>query len=381
MASIAAKLTCASLTFLLAILLHFALGWSLFGFLLMFLLSLVFGWAARTPNNEQKQPHSVRLSDDMEQAKQAYKQLMHEIESLLAECRHSIVAVNATQNDAVTTLTNSFSQLKHLTEYHSAEIQRLSTTEQKASGHTSLKAFADNTAVTLERFVNVTIQMSDASIDLAHQVDKINGSVPDVLKALQDIDQIASQTNLLALNAAIEAARAGEAGRGFAVVADEVRNLSNRSAGFSEQIQSKLTEMAAQIQCLTNDISEVASHDVSDVLVAKNDLCSAVKQLVTTSADNQIHLKNLADNTSAIQQALFDAIRCLQFGDINSQHLGHAAESMGFIQKFVSALFDSEVLHANGNLQQKLQELRDYRAIHLNPVSAYSMDGGKIDFF
>ena len=104
-------------------------------------------------------------------------------------------------------------------------------------------------------------------MDLVGKVGSINSLMPSVIKALKDIDQIASQTNLLALNAAIGAARAGEAGRGFAVVADEVRALSNRSAGFSDQIQKMLKDIENQGKDLTGDIGSVASQDLNYVMM------------------------------------------------------------------------------------------------------------------
>ncbi|WP_333609000.1 methyl-accepting chemotaxis protein [Arsukibacterium sp.] len=365
----------------ICIAIHTFLGWSIVALCMLFTVSLLlcFFDAGRADDAQQELKKSAE--EDFHHAKQAYKQLLREIDELMLECRDSILAINSTQNHAVETLTGSFSGLKSLTEFQSQEIVKLLASDKTESGKTWMEEFATNTANTLERFVETTINMSASSMDLVEQVDKINSSVPDVLKALKDIDQIASQTNLLALNAAIEAARAGEAGRGFAVVADEVRSLSNRSAGFSEQIQKRLKDMADQIQRLTSDIGHVASQDVSYVMDAKKDVQQAMSQLVSKASDDKMHTEHLADNTKALQQSLYDAIRGLQFGDINSQHLVYAAENLGFIQSHLVGLKSSEVVHVNADLHKKLQEMREYREKRLNPVSASSVDGGDIDFF
>jgi methyl-accepting chemotaxis protein len=355
--------------------------WSMLALCLMFLVSLGLVFVDSTPVAALIETQSTANIDEIKQAKQAYKQLIHEIHELLIECRSSLLDINSTQNDAVDTLTSSFTNLKKLTEFQSEEILSLIQADKTDSGKTWFEEFAGNTAKTLDKFVDTTINMSASSMDLVAQVEKINSSVPDVLKALKDIDQIASQTNLLALNAAIEAARAGEAGRGFAVVADEVRSLSNRSAGFSDQIQKKLKDMADQIQGLTKDIGHVASQDVSYVIDAKKDVHSAMSQLVAKSNKDQVHTVHLSENTKALQQALYDAIRGLQFGDINSQHLVYAAENIGFIQLHLSGLENSEVLHIKTDLHKKLQEMREYREKRLNPVSANSLAGGEIELF
>lgn len=371
-----------SLVFVVSLLLYLLLGWAIVALCVLFIasISLQLLWQAQDTENlhtEQLAP----ITEELQQAKQAYKQLLREIDELMAECRDSVLAINETQNDAVNTLTSSFTNLKSLTEFQSQEIFKLIQSDKTESGKTWMEDFAGNTAVTLDKFVETTINMSASSMNLVEQVDKINNSVPDVLKALQDIDQIASQTNLLALNAAIEAARAGEAGRGFAVVADEVRALSSRSAGFSEQIQKRLKHMAEQIQALTKDIGHVAAQDVSYVMDAKKDVQQAMEQLVQKAGQDHTHTQHLSDNTKALQQALYDAIRGLQFGDINSQHLVYAAENLGFIQSHLAGLKSSDVVHVNADLHNKLQEMRDYREKRLNPVSASSVEGGDIDFF
>lgn len=368
-------------SFSIAVGIHLLLGWSIVALCLLFIVGLYQLVQGSQQVIAEQQAQTTAITEEMQQARQAYKNLLGEIDDLMAECRNSILAINSTQNDAVETLTHSFTNLKHLTEFQSEEIVSLIQSDKTESGKTWMEEFAGNTAATLDKFVETTIHMSASSMNLVEQVDKINSSVPDVLKALKDIDQIASQTNLLALNAAIEAARAGEAGRGFAVVADEVRSLSNRSAGFSEQIQKKLKDMADQIQSLTRDIGHVASQDVSYVIDAKKDVQLAMAQLVAKASEDKAHAVHLSDNTSSLQQALYDAIRGLQFGDINSQHLVYAAENIGFIQSHLSGLQSSEVLHVNADLHRKLQEMREYREKRLNPVSANSVAGGDVDFF
>ncbi|WP_413786116.1 methyl-accepting chemotaxis protein [Pseudomonas flexibilis] len=97
----------------------------------------------------------------------------------------------------------------------------------------------------IERLAGEVNRSTEAMAQLEHESNKI-GSVMDVIKA------VAEQTNLLALNAAIEAARAGEAGRGFAVVADEVRTLAQRTQQSTEEIE----ELVAGLQ---NGTQRVAS--------------------------------------------------------------------------------------------------------------------------
>ncbi len=81
--------------------------------------------------------------------------------------------------------------------------------------------------------------------DTVKAMDEINDTVQNINEAISVIDQIAFQTNILSLNAAVEAATEGEAGKGFAVVAQEVRNLASRSAEAAKEIKD-LVENATQ---------------------------------------------------------------------------------------------------------------------------------------
>lgn len=329
--------------------------------------------------------HAEKLKDDKasddKRVGDLYQECIHEIVALIDEGEKSIESINSTQNDAVDTLSSAFDQLKSMSEYQSETILRLIEADKVPSGKTWMEEFADGTVSTLDRFVETTVRMATSSMDLVEQVSSINASVPHVIQALKDIDDIASQTNLLALNAAIEAARAGEAGRGFAVVADEVRSLSNRSAGFSSAIQGKLKKMATDINKLTEDIGIFASQDVSYVIEEKRDVQLAMDQLVVQSGKNTLETDKLSDSVIALKQSLYDAIRGLQFGDMNSQHLLYSAEGICFVKNKITHLNSLGFNVSEAKLLSLLEDIREFKAKRSNPVSASSVESGDIDFF
>lgn len=306
-----------------------------------------------------------------------YKKLLVD---LLLQGQHNLQKIEQTQTDAVNTLSHSFMGLLQSTQKQTEYIQELLRGgESSTDGVSWMSEFAGSTAVTLERFVETTVNMSAASMDLVNKVDKVNNAVPDIMKALKDIDQIASQTNLLALNAAIEAARAGDAGRGFAVVADEVRALSNRSAGFSDQIQQKLRDIALQIQSLSVDIGTVASQDVTYVMASKKEVQAAFAQLVSKSATETNIAKQLDEEAVALAQSINQSIRGLQFGDINAQHLKFVHDDLANIQQSLLKITDDNQLVSEiENARLLLTKHTERRA---NPVSANSVNAGEAELF
>lgn len=309
------------------------------------------------------------------------QQILLQAKEIIEDCKLGIDDVNSTQSDAVTTLAGAFSQLKELAELQHDRVAHLLASELNESGDSWMAKFAKETSGTLEQFVETTVHMSAASMDLVEKVNKINALVPDVIQAMKDIDQIASQTNLLALNAAIEAARAGEAGRGFAVVADEVRSLSTRSAGFSNQIQDKLKHMAQQIESLTADIGEVASQDVTYVMEAKKNVHNAIKLLMSNASLNKEHANALDEHNQLLQQSLYDAMRGLQFGDINHQHLNYMASQLALLQHQLREITELENLTNPHKLKNYIENIKEFKATRSNPVSASSMASGEVDLF
>lgn len=124
--------------------------------------------------------------------------------------------------------------------------------------------------------------------------------VEDISSILETIRSISEQTNLLALNAAIEAARAGEQGRGFAVVADEVRNLASRSAESTEEIQGVINRLQQESNNAVDSMSR--GHDQSLVVVEQSEVVSKSLQQINAFID-MINDQNTLVATATEQQS------------------------------------------------------------------------------
>lgn len=301
----------------------------------------------------------------------------------LNDCEVNIAGVIGTQNDAVDTLSNSFENLQGLVTEQAVTIQKLMLADDDSGMYYSekMRIFANSTGITLDKFIQSTVDMSASSMALLDQVTQIYESVPEVLKAVKDIDSIADQTNLLALNAAIEAARAGEHGRGFAVVADEVRSLSNRSSQFSDAIQSQLKAMSIQIEGLTAEVGRLASYDVSYVINAKKEINDALASIIDKAEADSIVTTQLDTVAHKLDTSLSEAIRGLQFGDINGQNLSYTMNSIAFIREQLTSVSMDNINETMTQLSNHITNLQQRKQDNHNPVSATSMDAGEVDLF
>jgi methyl-accepting chemotaxis protein len=164
----------------------------------------------------------------------------------------------------------------------------------------------------IERLAGEVVNSSEAMNQLKAESDKI-GSVLDVIKS------VAQQTNLLALNAAIEAARAGEAGRGFAVVADEVRSLAQRTQQSTEEIE----ELIAGLQSGTQRVASVmdSSRQLTDSSVeltrrAGSSLETITRTVSSIQAMNQ-QIATAAEEQSAVAEEINRSV--MNVRDISDQ--------------------------------------------------------------
>lgn len=147
-----------------------------------------------------------------------------------------------------------------------AASQEIAGNASRASEYASAARKQGNEGVqVVELNIEAMTRLSELILASSQDLEVLNGKTVDIGQILEVITAISQQTNLLALNAAIEAARAGEAGRGFAVVADEVRNLSHRTQESAQQVQGLIEELQAGAQVVVGTMSRSQKHSAQSV--------------------------------------------------------------------------------------------------------------------
>ncbi|SON48182.1 methyl-accepting chemotaxis protein [Vibrio tapetis] len=250
--------------------------------------------------------------------KDEYGDLARELEKTRRQL-HDVIATQVASSQELFSLTEimtiSMSETKDSAQEEFSEIDQLATamsemttTVQTVADHaqsaSSVTESASEQAEKGQRFVMDSVgKMNELSSDIsqsAQAVNEVEERVDAIGSVVGTIQGISEQTNLLALNAAIEAARAGEAGRGFAVVADEVRNLAQRTQQATVEIQ----DMISQLQSSANSAVELMEKSVVEAADGVELVTNAGAELGGIVAQvTQINEMNFQIATAAGQQS------------------------------------------------------------------------------
>lgn len=252
--------------------------------------------------------------------------------------RKQIQTVTEQTEHAATTIASSFQAIINKATVQARQAMELLEGTQGAmmkGAPQSLKDFIRVSDERLTKMADEVVRVADLSVRMVRELDGVQKRAQAIDGFLLDVEKIADQTSLLALNADIEAARVGEEGRGFSVVAQEIRRLSRRSHEFSDRIRQHLEGVRTGLNKTYGDMRNLSAADVDHAVEIKNEVLQLTRSLEGKNREVADTVSSINAISKEIAQDVQNVVISLQFHDITSQKLNSMLEPMDDLRRML----------------------------------------------
>lgn len=328
-----------------------------------------------------QQQHQKAL---LEQAVQKYLN-QHKAQKDLAEqlmplWLHHIERSRGLMETAVTELANRFSNIVGRLD-QSMQASALSS----QSGSNDLVHVFEQSQDQLQSVLQALRSSMQNNDSLHTQVHQLEQYVTELQGMAQEVGSIASQTNLLAINAAIEAAHAGEVGRGFSVLSQEVRKLAAQSGQMGQRMSHKVQAITTAIGKTRDSASQVAHSQAQSLNESHEHVTTVLSRFQGLTTQLSESAQVLQDESKGIQGEIMESLMQMQFQDRVSQMLQHVIENIEQLKQQLQPHGQVDVptlLRALESSYAMAEERQAHAAQHSSSSSAQrSHDSEEVTFF
>ncbi|MBL4797239.1 MAG: methyl-accepting chemotaxis protein [Oleispira sp.] len=313
-------------TVLLTVMLIIIYLYSAFFLSVQYSIARFFSAAQKIAQGDLTQVITFDGKDEMGQLRDAFNEMTSEVRGILSTVKDTAKNVGEKVSE-VETIANSSRQAVTTQMAETEEVaSTITDMSERAITVVTMAGEAEQAALSgaersqqarqvVDNVITDVQQLSEEMSNSMEAVNRLAENSTNISSILGTIKGIAEQTNLLALNAAIEAARAGEQGRGFAVVADEVRTLASRTQGSAAEIEGLIKEVQQNIQRAvetmeinqsmvnkTVDSSGQVSEALESIQGSMKEIQSKTLEIVSTASNQQEAAKALDNNLSVIRE-------------------------------------------------------------------------------